>query len=175
MSTQQRVINQLKEDLSSSNDSVITKALTKTRAKGNEQLIDPLIELYTKTENQKIKEEIKSIFSELKNKDILDFLLPQLSEGSNEVKELILFSIWSSGIDMTDHIPELIEASCSGDYMVILEALTVLENLEGPFNEDDLFQANTLLQQYLYESEDSKEKELIKSMYNIVLEFGEKY
>ena len=175
MSTQQRVINQLKEDLSSSNDSVITKALTKTRAKGNEQLIDPLIELYTKTENQKIKEEIKSIFSELKNKDILDFLLPQLSEGSNEVKELILFSIWSSGIDMTDHIPELIEASCSGDYMVILEALTVLENLEGPFNEDDLFQANTILQQYLYESEDSKEKELIKSMYDIVLEFGEKY
>jgi HEAT repeat protein len=175
MSTQQRVINQLKEDLSSSNDSVITKALTKTRAKGNEQLIDPLIELYTKTENQKIKAEIKSIFSELKNKDILDFLLPQLSEGSNEVKELILFSIWSSGIDMTDHIPELIEASCSGDYMVILEALTVLENLEGPFNEDDLFQANTLLQQYLYESEDSKEKELIKSMYDIVLEFGEKY
>ncbi len=175
MSTQQRVINQLKEDLSSSNDSVITKALTKTRAKGNEQLIDPLIELYTKTQNQKIKEEIKSIFSELKNKDILDFLLPQLSEGSNEVKELILFSIWSSGIDMTDHIPELIEASCSGDYMVILEALTVLENLEGPFNEDDLFQANTLLQQYLYESEDSKEKELIKSMYDIVLEFGEKY
>ena len=175
MSTQQRVINQLKEDLSSSNDSVITKALTKTRAKGNEQLIDPLIELYTKTENQKIKEEIKNIFSELKNKDILDFLLPQLSEGSNEVKELILFSIWSSGIDMTDHIPELIEASCSGNYMVILEALTVLENLEGPFNEDDLFQANTLLQQYLYESEDSKEKELIKSMYDIVLEFGEKY
>ena len=175
MSTQQRVINQLKEDLSSSNDSVITKALTKTRAKGNEQLIDPLIELYTKTENQKIKEEIKSIFSELKNKDILDFLLPQLSEGINEVKELILFSIWSSGIDMTDHIPELIEASCSGDYMVILEALTVLENLEGPFNEDDLFQANTLLQQYLYESEDSKGKELIKSMYDIVLEFGEKY
>ena len=175
MSTQQRVINQLKEDLSSSNDSVITKALTKTRAKGNEQLIDPLIELYTKTENQKIKEEIKNIFSELKNKDILEFLLPHLNEGSNEVKELILFSIWSSGIDMTDHIPELIEASCSGNYMVILEAVTVLENLEGPFNEDDLFQANTLLQQYLYESEDSKEKELIKSMYDIVLEFGEKY
>ena len=175
MSTQLRVINQLKEDLSSSNDSVITKALTKTRAKGNEQLIDPLIELYTKTENQKIKEEIKNIFSELKNKDILEFLLPHLNEGSNEVKELILFSIWSSGIDMTDHIPELIEASCSGNYMVILEALTVLENLEGPFNEDDLFQANTLLQQYLYESEDSKEKELIKSMYDIVLEFGEKY
>ena len=175
MSTQERFINQLKEDLSSSNDTVIKKALIKTRAKGNEQLIEPLIDLYSKTENLKIKEEIKSILSELKNKDILEFLLPQLNEGTNEVKELILFSIWSSGIDMTDHIPVLIEASCSGNYMVILEALTVLENLEGPFNEDDLFQANTLLQQHLYELEDSKEKELIKSMYDIVLELSEKY
>ena len=175
MSTQERFINQLKEDLSSSNDTVIKKALIKTRAKGNEQLIEPLIDLYSKTENLKIKEEIKSILSELKNIDILEFLLPQLNEGTNEVKELILFSIWSSGIDMTDHIPVLIEASCSGNYMVILEALTVLENLEGPFNEDDLFQANTLLQQHLYELEDSKEKELIKSMYDIVLELSEKY
>ena len=167
--------NQLKVDLSSSNDTVIKKALIKTRAKGNEQLIEPLIDLYSNTENLKIKGEIKSIFSELKNKDILEFLLPQLNQGNNEVKELILFSIWSSGIDMTDHIPELIESSCSGNYMVILEALTVLENLEGPFNEDDLFQANTLLQQHLYELEDSKEKELIKSMYDIVLELSEKY
>ena len=40
---------------------------------------------------------------------------------------------------MTDHIPVLIEASCSGKLHGDLEALTVLENLEGPFNEDDLF------------------------------------
>ena len=59
---------------------------------------------------------------------------------------------------MTDHIPELIEASCSGNYMVILEALTVLENLEGPFNEDDLFQANTLLQQYFMNQKIVKKK-----------------
>ena len=91
MSTQQRVINQIKEDLSSSNDSVIKKALTKTRAKGNEQLIDPLVELYTKTENQKIKEEIKNIFSELKNKDILEFLLPHLSKGIMKLKNSYCF------------------------------------------------------------------------------------
>ena len=59
--------------------------------------------------------------------------------------------------------------------MVILEGLTVLENLEGPFNEDDLFQASTLLQESLYDAEDSKEKELIQSMNDIILEFGKKY
>ena len=109
MSTHQKVINQLKEDLLNEDHSIITKALTKTRAKGNEQLITPLIELYERTENIQIKQDVKNIFSELKNKEILDFLLPHLDTGSDEVKELILFSIWSSGIDMTDHIPELVE------------------------------------------------------------------
>ena len=175
MSTHQKVINQLKEDLLNEDHSIVTKALTKTRAKGNEQLITPLIELYEKTDNSQIKQDVKNIFSEFKNKEILDFLLPHLDTGSDEVKELILFSIWSSGIDMTDHIPELVEGCISGGFMVILEGLTVLENLEGPFNEDDLFQASTLLQESLYDAEDSKEKELIQSMNDIILEFGKKY
>ena len=78
-------------------------------------------------------------------------------------------------MDMTDHIPLLIEICISGNFMVILEGLTVLENLEGPFNEDDLFQASTLLQEALYETSESKEKELIQSMYDIILEFGKSY
>ena len=76
---------------------------------------------------------------------------------------------------MTDHIPLLVEACISGNFMVILEGLTVLENLEGPFNEDDLFQASTLLQETLYEKLPSKEKDLIQSMYDIILEFAKTY
>ena len=175
MSTQQNVINKIKQDFLTNDNQVINKALSITRAKGNKQLILPLIELYKSTQEEGIKKEIKSIFSELKKKDVLDILLPELENGNNEVKELILFSIWSSAIDMTDHIPLLVEACISGNFMVILEGLTVLENLEGPFNEDDLFQASTLLQETLYEKLPSKEKDLIQSMYDIILEFAKTY
>ena len=92
--------------------------------------------------------------------------------NSDEIKELLLFSIWSSGIDMTNHITELIEAACSGNFMVILEALTVLENLEGPFNDEDLFQGSTLIQEQIYESDDENRKELLQSMYNVIQEFS---
>ena len=51
--------------------------------------------------------------------------------------------------------------------MVILEALTVIENLEGPFSED-VFQASTLLQEQLYELPDGDKKELLNSMYHFV-------
>jgi hypothetical protein len=56
--------------------------------------------------------------------------------------------------------------------MVILEALTVLENLEGPFNDEDLFQGSTLIQEQIYESNDEKTKELLQSMYNVIQEFS---
>ena len=172
MNTQQKVINQIKTDLASDKSLIVSKALVKTKAIGNEELIAPLVELYKTTEDIKLKQEVKNIFSELKNKNCVDFLLPHLMEDNYDVKELVLFSMWSSGIDMTDYIVELIEYSCDGGFMVILEALTVLENLEGPFNDEDLFQASTIIQEKIYESEDDKKKELLQSMSNVIQGFS---
>ena len=57
-----------------------------------------------------------------------------------------------------------------GNYMVILEALTVIENLEGPFTEEDIFNASTLLQEQIHDSPESAEKELLSSMYHLLQE-----
>jgi HEAT repeat protein len=171
MGTHKKVIDQIKIDLLSEDEGIIKKALVKTRDKGNELLIDTLIKLYTSSKNEMIKEEVKSIFSEIKNKNSIDYLLPYLENESNEIKELALYALWSSGLDMTDHIPKVVGAACSGNFMVILEALTVLENLEGPFPEEDLLESNTLLQEQLHESNDSSSKDLLKSMYEVIQQF----
>jgi hypothetical protein len=168
MGTHKKVIEQIKVDLLSDNEQLVKKALTKTRDKGNEQLINPLFELFGSTKKAEIKEEVKAIFAEIKNKNSIDFILPHLQNNSNEIKELALYGLWSSGLDMTDHIPAVIESACNGNFMVILEALTVLENLEGPFPEEDLIEANTLIQERLYEAPDSPEKNLLQSMYEVV-------
>ena len=171
MGTHKKVIDQIKLDLLSEDDKIVTKALTKTRDKGNELLIDTLIQLYSSSENEMIKEEVKSIFSEIKNKNSIDYLLPHLESKNNEIKELALYALWSSGLDMTDHIPKVVDAACSGSFMVILEALTVLENLEGPFPEEDLLEANTLLQEQLHESNESSSKDLLKSMHEVIQKY----
>ena len=58
--------------------------------------------------------------------------------------------------------------------MVILEALTVLENLEGPFAEEDLIDANATLQEYIHESNNESEKNLLQSMYEVIQQFENK-
>ena len=72
---------------------------------------------------------------------------------------------------MNDHIEKVVEAACNGNYMVILEALTVLENLEGPFSQDALFNASTLLQEQLHELPNGSEKDLLKSMHEVIQQF----
>ena len=171
MGTHKKVIDQIKIDLQSEDKKVLAKALTKTRDKGNEHLITPLIELYSKTKQEDIKQEVKSIFSEIKNKNSIDSLLFHLESKNNDIKELTLYALWSSGLDMTDHIPKVVEAACSGNFMVILEALTVLENLEGPFPEEDLLEASTILQEKLHEAEEGSEKDLILSMNEVIQQF----
>ena len=47
--------------------------------------------------------------------------------------------------------------------MVALEALTLIENLEGPFNEQDLIESMITLNEYLTNQTDDK-KDLINSM-----------
>ena len=51
--------------------------------------------------------------------------------------------------------------------MVALEALTLVENLEGPFSEQDLIESMIFINEYLSEDEDDK-VDLIKSILDTI-------
>ncbi len=56
-----------------------------------------------------------------------------------------------------------------GDYMEALEALTVIENLEGPFEEHTVLESLLKLKTYLDEDVDEEKKTLISTIQQIVL------
>ena len=75
MNSQTKVIKQIAKDLNGRDLSIIQKALEKTRSKGDESLIDPLVNLYTNSKDKQIKEEVKGIFLGLNDQSI-NYLLP---------------------------------------------------------------------------------------------------
>lgn len=161
------------EDLKSDNNSKIKNAFKKLSNKGNASIIQPLIDLYTSLEEDNtIRNEIKVVFSQLKTTKALPELIKNLSHRDNRVKELVLFSIWSSNLDAVDYIPAIVECSCKGDFMVALEALTLIENLEGPFNEQDLIESMITINEYLSKDKDDK-IELIQSILETIKVFEE--
>ena len=135
-------------DLQSEEPVKIKNAFKKISSKGNESIIQPLLDFYSTSKNDAIKIEIKQTFSQLKIRKALPILIKNLNHKDNRVVELALFSIWSSNLDACDHIPEIVSIACKGDYMVALEALTLIENLEGPFNEEDLIEGLITVNEY---------------------------
>jgi len=162
---------QLVKDLQSDQLKLVKKALTKIKDKGNHKHIVPLVNLYETTQDESIKDEIKSILSQLKNTKAIVELMPFLEKGDNNIKELVLHSLWSSGFDLADHIPLIIESACDGDFMVLLEALTLIENLEGPFNEDDLVISTSILNEKINDCKDESMLNLLNSLLSVVQQF----
>ncbi|MDG2369985.1 MAG: hypothetical protein P8M12_05040 [Flavobacteriales bacterium] len=161
------------QDLESGNNAKVKNALKKLSSKGNESILEPLIEFYTSlNEEDSIRNEIKTVFSQLKSTKALPELIKNLTHPDNRVKELVLFSIWSSNLDAVDAIPSVVDCACKGDFMVALEALTLIENLEGPFNEQDLIESMISINEYLSKEKDDK-IELIQSILQTITKFEE--
>ena len=102
--------------------------------------------------------------NELKVIDGTNILIERLKNCDNELKEVILGALWSAGLNPIEHLPEIVEAACSSSYMVAFEALTVLENLEGPFDEEKISESKLIINDYF-----AKPNEETKQLISVIL------
>jgi hypothetical protein len=155
----------LLSDLQSSDETKIISALDKIKEKGNVAMITPMMDVFEDTDNELIKEMIRTIFSELKVSTALVPLVEGLQRNNDELNEVILFSLWHANFNPILFIEEIVSVCCEGSYMTALEGLTLIENLEGPFNEEVLLAAKNVLTEYFQEVDKVEGKEdLMQSM-----------
>lgn len=71
----------------------------------------------------------------------------QVIKQSGETENLarLVAICWESGVDFSQHITFFSALVCHPDYAVAIEALTVIEQCEGPFNSNDLQAALKLI------------------------------
>ena len=160
--------NSILEDLKSSDKTRVNNAVKKLSNKADASIIKALLDLYsTLKEDSYVKKQLKDVFSQLKISKAVPVLIEGLSHQDDKIKELCLFSLWSSSLDAADYLPPIVQCACKGDYMVALEALTLVENLEGPFSEQDLIESMIFINEYLSEGGDDK-VDLIKSILDTI-------
>ena len=72
----------------------------------------------------------------------------------------LLSTIWNSPLDYSSYLAEFVSLAVKGDFMVTLECLTIIENLEGPFIESSILESQLLLKDYhegLYQKDQQKD------------------
>ena len=141
--SENKVIKEIISGLQSSEEVLVTKALSKVRAKGDSSLIPVLINLWHESNNEKTKNEVESILFGLKDMEALDFLISYLSTDINEQKKwLALNAIWQSGFNASKHLTSLVDFAISNSYTNAIDVMTIIENSEFTEKEEDLVDSN---------------------------------
>lgn len=171
--TQKKVIATIISDLASNDDKKILDALKRIKSKGDATVIKPMVETFATSENEDVRDEIRVLLAQIKVENAIIEIIESLSDSDDDVNEMLLFAIWNANLNASKYMAEVVEASVKGNYLVALEGLTVIENLDGPFTEEVLNDAKIVLNEY-FNQEDEK-VDLIKSMFEIINQFEDSF
>lgn len=159
--TKKDKLKKILEDLRSDDSKKVSKAIKSLEAHGNVSFIKPLAEKLLSGASEKNQAEIIELLSSLKDSSVTADIMDVIEEERfRPIRQTILSTIWNTKVDFSGYIDEFVEIAVKGDFMETLDCLTIIENMEGPFMEEDILEAQLHLKNYI---EDPAPKEEQKS------------
>ncbi|MEX1001520.1 MAG: hypothetical protein WDZ35_05345 [Crocinitomicaceae bacterium] len=134
---------------------------------GDETVLEPLIQLWIATGSTQIKSEIEDLLNTIKSTKVPEKLIACLNNPSfSSARQMMLASIWNSGLDYRPYLGDIATATVQGDFMDVMECITILENIEGQLNEEEIMDALLVFKTYLVDKKDEEgpKVQLIKEM-----------
>ena len=126
-------------DLSSSEEKKVFTALKQLRKHGKKEAILPLTELLHSTKNEEIKNEVANLMFDLKDQAVVEELIKVIEDDKFLNERAILISIfWQSSLDSTEHISTIVKKAITNDYMVGIEVLSVIDSYDATFQETEI-------------------------------------
>jgi hypothetical protein len=62
---------------------------------------------------------------------------------------MLVASCWQNKLDFTPFLPDFVALATEGDFFEAFECLTVIENMEGPFEETQILESQLYLKEFL--------------------------
>lgn len=151
-------------DLHSGDEKKASKAIKSLEAHGNATVIKDLAECLLNTSSEVNKSEIMELLSSLKDSTIAVEMIEVISdEYFLKVRQPLLSAVWNMKVDFSNYIDDFVQIAVEGDFLEALDCLTIIENLDGPFLEEDILECQLHLKKYLESGERDDQKTHILS------------
>lgn len=163
-------IKELLLEIGSGNLTRIRKGIKSLKIHGDSSVIQPLLAISLQTDDDATKNEIWNFMNDLSDSDAKQAVIDCLNKGQFEsIKTALLHSMWNSKLDYSDYLDEIVSIAIAGDFIVALECLTIIENLNGPFDESKVMEAQLTLANSLKKENNDKQKKCLMSDLAIIL------
>lgn len=166
---QQSINNNLLEELNSPNMDVAIQAVEKIKSIASEEIIPELLKMWYKTKGELNKRIEDLLFSVKNKKKAEEILIQELKrEKLAERREKIVSVFWNAKLNPANELSLFVKIAIEGTYMECLECHTLIENMEGPYPEQQLLESMLLLKEYFGKNKTEEKKPLLQSIATIV-------
>ena len=157
------------KDLQASDPKIVLDAIKKSRKEGNVKIFKAIVETLKNTDEPEIESAIIEFLFDLKDESSISILIDAIQDDEMDYyRSFLVATFWQSALDGSNHLDVFVKSAINSDYMTTLEALTVVENFDCPFNE-------SLIQECMIDLADAAENEtnedkkaLLQSFYKVV-------
>lgn len=154
-------INSMIADLESGNELKMSAAVKALQANGDASVLPHVVELLRTDLNDKMRTELSEFLNDLKDSSAIPAMMELLlKEDDAEIRKILLTAIWSGKLDYSRYLSDFVALAVDGDFMEAVDCITVIENLEGPFEEQQILESQLYLKEFL---EDDAPKDPQKS------------
>lgn len=160
-------MNTLLTDLKSGEEKNVSKALKGLQVHGDDEAILPIIEVWSAGVSPHTENAIITFIGDIKSSSSADIIMEILLDNTFKNIHLpLLTTIWNSKVDYSEYLVDFVTLAIQHDFMVTLECLTIIENMDGPFPEHHFLDAEIILREYAERNqknavEDDKKLKLI--------------
>lgn len=142
--------NQLVRDLKSNQENIALRAVSDIRKNGDPDILPVLAKLMTTSDNEKLVSNIRGVFYDLKDPMAAEMMTeiignPEFADN----KTFLISSCWESKVDYSNHLSFFVDLVIGEDMQTSIEALTVVEEMLGPFDENELEENLDKIHEYL--------------------------
>lgn len=118
--------------LGSGDERKLAEAIADIKTNGDATLMPDLLTVLAETDDLTVSNAIAQTLFDLKDADALNVLIDHLTDPRFEsIRVQMLTACWQCGLDASQRLPVFLNVALMGDYMEVLEVLTIIENWDG--------------------------------------------
>lgn len=133
--------DQLVKNLNSQEESIALKAIDEVRKEGDEMILPVLAKLLSSAQNEEVQKGIRKVFLDLKDQKSAQAMTDIITDPDfAHERAFFVSTCWEGKVDYSGFLPLFVDLVIEDDFRVSMEALTVIEEMKGPFEEDELLE-----------------------------------
>lgn len=137
------------DELKTLEDKKFTSALEGLKSFGDNSVIAVFAAIYPKCSSSQ-QHQLTDFLADIRDEESQDTLMDVLMELEDVPTRIAFLStVWNSTVDYSDYLFEFVKIAIEGSVLELIECHTIIDNLEGPFDEDIVLEATVLLKENL--------------------------